>query len=67
MEIVPRQQTNAIATCSEVAPHLLSRRIIAIDFFPNVEYVLLITDNPLGKAEGEEAWKTLKAPLQAHS
>jgi hypothetical protein len=39
-----------IAACSEVEPHRYgSRRITAIDFLLNVEYVLLITDNPTGK------------------
>jgi hypothetical protein len=30
---------------------------------PNIEHVLLITDNPTDKAEGEETWKNLKDPL----
>jgi hypothetical protein len=34
--------------------------IAAIDLFPNVRYVLSVTENSLGKAEGEEAWKNLR-------
>jgi hypothetical protein len=42
------------------------RRVTAIDFLLNAQYVLVI-DNLTGKVEGEESWKTLKAPLQANS